>query len=212
MRATTSTSLIRRRSIKIGIHYPVLVMPATERLPLATYRHIEEFARRGGLVIAVKSLPSRAPGFDGGAAGFGGGRADLAEAVRDPAVKNVKVVASGPPMWARRSAQSSEARCGDDPGDAGGWVHPSQTARTRTFISSRIPTTGRMRSMRRFAPFNDSAEWWDPFTGKDHGGGTNGRTIHFDLAPYESRVVVFTYRRPQRAGASGRRCRSRPST
>ena len=46
-----------------GIHYPVLILPAVERLPLATYRKIEEYARHGGLVIAVKSLPSRAPGF-----------------------------------------------------------------------------------------------------------------------------------------------------
>ncbi len=48
---------------KVGMkYYPVLVMPNVERLPLATYRSIEAFAQRGGEVIAVKSLPSRAPG------------------------------------------------------------------------------------------------------------------------------------------------------
>ena len=34
------------------------------------------------------------------------------------------------------------------------------------------------------------AEWWDPFTGKITGAGS-GPTIHLDLAPYESRVVVL---------------------
>src|ERR1019366_9937718 len=32
--------------------------------------------------------------------------------------------------------------------------------------------------------------WWDPFTGKVTGAGTN--RIDMDLAPYESRVVVFS--------------------
>ena len=46
-----------------GIRYPILILPAVERLPLATYRRIEEYARKGGVVIALKSAPSRAPGF-----------------------------------------------------------------------------------------------------------------------------------------------------
>ncbi len=37
------------------------------------------------------------------------------------------------------------------------------------------------------------AEWWDPFTGRITGAGS-GPSLHFDLAPYESRVVVFTNR------------------
>ena len=45
--------------------------------------------------------------------------------------------------------------------------------------------------MRRFAQTHGGAEWWDPFTGKITGAGS-GPTLHFDLAPYESRVVVFT--------------------
>ena len=49
-----------------GIHYPVLVMPDVERLPLATYRRIQQYERDGGTVIAVKSTPSRAPGFEEG--------------------------------------------------------------------------------------------------------------------------------------------------
>jgi hypothetical protein len=42
-----------------------------------------------------------------------------------------------------------------------------------------------------FRAHQGGAEWWDPFTGKITGAGS-GPTLHFDLAPFESRVVVFT--------------------
>jgi len=39
------------------------VIPNIERLPLATWRRIADYARGGGVVLATQSLPSRAPGF-----------------------------------------------------------------------------------------------------------------------------------------------------
>ena len=69
-------------------------MPNVERLPLATYRRIQQYARGGGLVIAVKSAPSRAPGFEEGAARFGCCGADLSAICSRPARKNAKLVAS----------------------------------------------------------------------------------------------------------------------
>ena len=47
----------------LGIQYPVLVLPGINRLPLSTYQKIEEYVRRGGMVIATRSLPSTAPGL-----------------------------------------------------------------------------------------------------------------------------------------------------
>ena len=47
----------------VGIPYAVLILPAIDRLPLATYRKIEEYARHGGIVIAAHSLPATAPGL-----------------------------------------------------------------------------------------------------------------------------------------------------
>lgn len=47
----------------LGIQYPVLVLPGIDRLPLATYRKIEQYAMHGGIVIATRRLPSTAPGF-----------------------------------------------------------------------------------------------------------------------------------------------------
>lgn len=49
---------------KLGdIPYAVLVIPDTERIPLAAYRRIERFATAGGKVIAVGKQPSLAPGM-----------------------------------------------------------------------------------------------------------------------------------------------------
>ena len=47
----------------MGIPYRVLILPSVERIPLAVYRKIEEFASKGGIVIATGRAPSLAPGF-----------------------------------------------------------------------------------------------------------------------------------------------------
>ena len=44
-----------------GIAYPILVLPGIERLPLATYQKIEQYASHGGIVVATRRLPSTAP-------------------------------------------------------------------------------------------------------------------------------------------------------
>lgn len=48
---------------KLGISYPVLILPGVERLPVETYRKIEEYASHGGVVIATRRTPSTAPGL-----------------------------------------------------------------------------------------------------------------------------------------------------
>ncbi len=50
---------------KVGIHYPVLILPGVERLPLATYRRVQDFAQQSvALVIAGERVcRRRAPGF-----------------------------------------------------------------------------------------------------------------------------------------------------
>jgi hypothetical protein len=49
---------------KLGvIPYPVLVVPPTTRIPLATYKKIAAYAAAGGHVIAIGKLPSLAPGL-----------------------------------------------------------------------------------------------------------------------------------------------------
>jgi alpha-L-rhamnosidase len=48
---------------KLGIRYPVLVLPHVDRISLATYRQIAAFVQKGGKVVVVGRLPERAPGL-----------------------------------------------------------------------------------------------------------------------------------------------------
>ena len=47
----------------VGIPYRVLILPAIDRLPVATYEKILAFAQKGGIVIATRRTPATAPGF-----------------------------------------------------------------------------------------------------------------------------------------------------
>jgi hypothetical protein len=49
---------------KLGIiPYPILILPPTDRIPLATYKKIESYAASSGKVIAIGKLPSLGPGL-----------------------------------------------------------------------------------------------------------------------------------------------------
>jgi hypothetical protein len=49
---------------KLGaIPYPILILPPTDRIPLATYKKIESYAGTKGKVIALEKLPSLGPGL-----------------------------------------------------------------------------------------------------------------------------------------------------
>jgi len=175
---------------KVGMkYYPVLVMPNVQRLPLATYRRIEAFAHRGGEVIAVKSLPSRAPGV------IEGPRDSLAveqisQALTSSGMKNVKIVASAADVGAAIRASFEKPDVVMNPVTPEvGFIHRQLHSASIYFIAN---TDNRPHSFdATFRAHKGGPEWWDPFTGKITGAGS-GPTLHFDLAPYESRVVVFT--------------------
>ena len=48
---------------KVGIHYPILILPSTDRIPLATYKKIATYSQSKGHVIALQKLPTQAPGL-----------------------------------------------------------------------------------------------------------------------------------------------------
>jgi len=173
---------------RIGIRYPVLILPDLERLPLATYRRIEDFARRGGLVIAIKSLPSRAPGFK--------------EAPRDSAA----VERVSRELFAAGAKNATLVASPAELGGVIGAILPadvtiSPATPTIGFIHRKLPdadiyfvanTDNRPHTFEAtFRTAGTCAEWWDPFSGKVTGAGAN-RTLSMHLEPYESKVVVFT--------------------
>jgi alpha-L-rhamnosidase/Glycosyl hydrolases family 28 len=43
--------------------YRIVILAGVQRIPLSTMRKLEEFSRRGGLLVATRSLPSIVPGY-----------------------------------------------------------------------------------------------------------------------------------------------------
>ncbi len=173
---------------KVGIKYPVLVMPSTERLPLATYKRVQEFVQHGGTLIAVKSLPSRAPGVTEGPRDSAA-VAQISQALAASGIKSVKVVASTADVGAAiRAALEPDVAISPATPEVG-FIHRKLADTDVYFIANTDNHSHTFDATFRAA--HGGAEWWDPFTGKITGAGS-GLSLHFDLAPYESRVVVFT--------------------
>jgi hypothetical protein len=171
-----------------GIHYPVLVMPHVERLPLATYRRIEEYARGGGLVIAVKSLPSRAPGLkesprDSAAV------AQISQEMFAAGAKNAKLVARSTQLAAAIGAVLKPDVAFSPPTPTVGFIHRKLPVADIYFVAN---TDNRPHTVdATFRTTYSAAERWDPLTGYAASAGP-GKTQILDLAPYQSEVLVFT--------------------
>jgi hypothetical protein len=158
-----------------GVPYSILILPAAERIPLATYRKLEEYVRKGGVLIATKRAPSMAPGLMEGSDTpkiaelsrelFSNGRlvTDLAEL---PAVLHAALpadVATAPEI---------------------GFVHRKLGFSDIYFV---VNTSNHPVHAPAVFRTPGRAESWDPFSGK-----TSGFAGDLDLAPYESRVLVFS--------------------
>ncbi len=160
---------------KVGIAQRILILPNVERIPLATMRRITEWAKKGGTVIATRRAPSLAPGvMDAG---------DTPEI--HSLAKGLRVI-------------TDESKLGDAmhlalPADFAsspeiGFIHRKLGFADIYFLANTSNHPVRAQAIFRVKGL-DSASW-DPFTGKAVKAG--GNTLKLDLAPYESRVVVFS--------------------
>jgi hypothetical protein len=175
---------------KLGvIPYPILIIPSTDRIPLTTYEAISAYAATGK-VIAIGKLPSLAPGLmdqnespqvaalskklfraDGHKGIFIEGENKLADMLHQalPPDVDAKGQTAGLGFIHRKLANSDIyfiANTGNQPIDA----------------------AAIFRTQRRFA------EAWDPDSGRVLFAQPigNGTRIPLLLAPYESRVFVFS--------------------
>jgi hypothetical protein len=175
---------------KVGIHYRVLVMPAVERLPLATYRKIEDYARHGGLVIAVKSLPSRAPGFEEGPRDSAAVM-QISQEMFAPDAKNAKLIANPAGLGAAIGAALKPDVAISPATPEVGFIHRRLPDADIYFVAN---TGNQPRTLVvKFRDARAAAERWDPFTGRSAVAGPSNVQI-LTLAPYQSEVVVFSDR------------------
>ena len=152
-----------------GITHKVLVVANVERIPLATYKKISDFAAKGGKVLFTKRLPALAPGFK-----------DEADTVQVQAL-SAKFQVTEKLADALHTALPADFTL---PPDVGA-VHRHLPYSEIYFIAN---TTNRtVKGKAAFRVQGMQPAWWDPFTGK-----TAKATLDLELAPYESRVLVFS--------------------
>jgi hypothetical protein len=169
-----------------GIPYRILILPGIERIPLAAYRKIEDFARKGGIIIATRRTPSLAPG--------------LAEAATDtPAIRDLsRSLFEAPGKLLTDESKLADALHAALPPDL---VKPPEVG----FVHRKLPfadiyfvvntSNHPVHSPADFRIEGMDGAWWNPFTGTE-AKADGGHRIDLDLAPYESRVVVFSKDRP----------------
>jgi hypothetical protein len=174
---------------KLGaIPYPILILPPTDRIPLATYRKIESYAT-SGKVIAIEKLPSLAPG--------------LLEQNDSPQIEAIsaKLFHENGHLGVYLDSVSSL------PGALRSALPPDLEARGQAaglgFIHRKLPdsdvyflvNTGNqpIDSSIQFRSDRSVVECWDPDSGDilQSTARIAGVGIPLKLAPYESRVFVL---------------------
>jgi hypothetical protein len=172
----------------LGIRYPVLVLPGIERIPLATYRRIEQYATHGGTVIATRRLPSTAPGFLNADAESQQIREISHRLFRGMGAKGLFVVDE------TKLGAAVAGHCKPDVVFSPrvpeiGFIHRKLSDGDLYFIANTANHPIHAKASFRVAERN--AEWWDPFTGRIS-PIANAPQVELPLQPYESRLIVFT--------------------
>jgi len=170
-----------------GVPYPVLILPRVQRIPLATYKKLEEYVRQGGILVAVDHTPSLAPG--------------LREQSDTPAIaelsRSLFVAADSRGHFVETETRLSQSLhqwltpdIASDPTTVSslGFVHRKLDAADVYFLVNTSNHT--VRAPVAFRSTFPEAAWWDPFTGK--ASKARGAKLNLDLAPYESRALVFS--------------------
>jgi len=160
----------------VGIPYPVLVLPNVERIPLATMEKIAEYANKGGIVVATGHAPSLAPG--------------LMDEKDTPRIQEL-----AKPLRVIEDTKFAETLHGLLKPDVAAapeinFIHRKLSYADIYFV---VNTSNRpVKSEAKFRVPGEMGAEWDPFTGQDW-----AFPGQLDLAPYQSRVVVFTRNPPK---------------
>jgi len=189
------------------VRYRAVVLAGVERMPPATIQKLEAFAQAGGIVIATRGIPSKAPGFKA--------TPEDQRAVQDAA----KRLFEGPQargLFVQDEAQLGEAlarRLAPDVQFAPaapevGFVHREVAGDHIYFLANTANTARAVQATFRVA--DAQAEWWDPMTGQVTAvqgvERSEGRTtVAVDMEPYGSRLLIFSKRtlpNPSRARAA----------
>ena len=153
---------------KVGIQYPVLVLPNVDRIPLATMQKISEYAKKGGIVVAVGRTPADAPGL-----------------MDEKDTPKIQELAKG--MRVAEDTKLGETLHGLYKQDVETAPEISFIHRKLSYADVYFVVNTSNHPVKSAANFRVKGVEWDPFTGAER-----RMSSELDLAPYESRVIVFS--------------------
>ncbi len=167
--------------------YRVIVLPGVERIPLATYRALEQYARKGGILVATERAPSMSPGMRNAEADSREIRAISARLFEGPKAPG-QLIPDTAALREKLNSLLTPDMALDPALPEVGFIRRDAGAVQIYFIAN---TGNRPVSARaRFRVSGMKGEWWDPMTGGAKAAG-EGPEYPISLQPFESRVLVF---------------------
>jgi alpha-L-rhamnosidase len=172
----------------VGIPYKILILPGVDRIPLATYEKIMDFAQRGGIVIATRRMPSTAPGYLN-AAIISARIQKISDALSHGPIATAHFIADERTLGASLASWLAPDFITTPTTPEIGFIHRHLESGDLYFV---VNTSNKPHSVRaRFRSSSAHAELWDPFTGGAE-GVADPKEIELSLEPYESRIIYFS--------------------
>jgi hypothetical protein len=207
-RALAKLGAIDGASLRVGsARYRAVVLPGVEQMPARTLRVLDAFARAGGIVIATRRAPDRAPGFLAADPDHAQVR-DLSQRLFAAANAGSVLVRDeraglGAELTRRLPADLSASPATPDLG----FVHRRVGDADVYFVANTgnvaVHTTVSFRTPQA------AAESWNAVDGSMtplavRASASDRQAIALDLEPYESRLIVFSRasRRARREAAA----------
>jgi hypothetical protein len=161
-----------------SLPHRILILPNVHRIPLASLRKIGEYIRKGGTVVVTHEAPSLAPGLQ-----------DAADAPKIAELSRQLFAGRIVPDESQLAAALHKVIAADVAAAPEiGFLHRHLENGEVYFLANTANHPVHTAATFRVAGLNSA--WWDPYLGTDSKAG--GATLDLDLAPYESRVVVFS--------------------
>jgi hypothetical protein len=177
---------------QVGVHYPVLILPNVERMPLATLRKIRAYAEAGGKVVATRRTPALAPGLPEAESDTPQIR-EQARALFEAAGARGKFLKDEQSLGQELAAlYAPDVRIRSDAASIG-IMHRKVADGEIYFIVNTANTP--VHTQAAFRVKDLKPEWWDPFSGKRsaaRAASGESAAVALDLEPYESRVLVYS--------------------
>jgi len=188
--------------------YKVVILPAVERIPIDTYRKLDEFARGGGILIATRRTPAELPGFLATAENHNQIAAMSKQLFEDTGAPGHFVADEKSELRIRLNRLFPPDIALSPAAPDVGFIHRKTGDDEIYFIANTSNVAQRLKATFRVQGMKP--EWWNPFDGSVRPANveaqtSGGTTVALELESYGSRVVVFSKRALARqpAGRSG---------